>query len=99
MWVQAEQPAHTFWDQTPRIFQLVMQAVRKRLKAELDGRTRQAWESGSFAGLASVGKLKDLKHYLGTSGRRQTPQEMLAVMRSFQAKGAKMKITRIKRET
>lgn len=98
MWVQAGQPSDTFWDQTPRLFQLVMQGVRKRLKAELDGRTRQAWEGAGFAALASVGKLKDLKHYLGSS-RSQTPQEMLAVLRSFKAKGAKMTITRIKRET
>lgn len=96
MWIQAEQSADTFWDQTPRLFQLAMQGVRKRLKSEAENQTRQAWESGSFGALASAGKLKDLKHYLRGTGR-QTPQEMLAVMRSFQSKGAKMKISRFKR--
>ncbi len=75
-----------------------MQGVRKRLESEARLRVRTAWETAVFVGAAWAGKLKPLSHYIATPARRQTGSEMLAILREFQAKGAKMKIKRIKRE-
>lgn len=97
MWVRAGFPPDSFWIQTPRGFQLAMKGVRQRLKTEAEARTEQAWHTGAFGAAAQAGKLKPLRKYLRKSGQ-QTPAEMLAVLRSFQAKGAKMTIERIKRD-
>lgn len=97
-WVEAGFSPDDFWHQTPRSYRLIMQGVRKRLEAEGRERTRQAWETGAFSAAAqSKGGLKPLRHYLPTPTKQQTPREMLAAMREFQARGARMKITRIKR--
>jgi hypothetical protein len=99
MWAQAGFEPDAFWAQTPRHFQLAMRGVRKRLEIDSETRTQQAWETGAFGAAAQAGKLKALSHYLRKPGRRQTPQEMLAVMRSFQSKGAKMSIKRIRMDS
>jgi len=51
-----------------------------------------AWHTAAFTAAAKAGKLKKLDHYLKQPRRRpaQTPSDMLAVMREFQARGAKM---------
>lgn len=95
MWIQAGFSPEPFWDQTPRHFQLAMEGVRKRLLRDGEADLRLAWHTGGFSASASVGKLKPLRTYLA-GNKAQTPAEMLAVLRSFQAKGAKMTITRIR---
>lgn len=50
-----------------------------------------AWHTAAFGGAAQAGKLKKLDHYLPKRSRRQqAPTEMLAIMREFAARGAKM---------
>jgi hypothetical protein len=93
MWVQASFSPDSFWQQTPRHFQLAMRGVRKRMEGEAQARTAQAYEAGAFAGLAHHGKLKALKHYTGKS-RAQSPREMAAMIQALGAK-SNMKIRRI----
>jgi hypothetical protein len=76
-----------------------MQAVRKRRQAQQNAAIRQAWETAAFTAMTqSRSGLKPLRHYLSTAPRSQTPEDMLAVMREFQARGAKMTFTRVKRD-
>lgn len=96
MWVQAEFPPDSFWQQTPTHYQFAMEGVRKRLEAEADARTALAYETGAFGGLAYHGKLKPFTHY--KRGRRaQTPKEMLDVIKTLGSK-SNMKVRRIKRD-
>lgn len=97
MWIEGGFDPDAFWHQTPDTFSLAMKAVRKRLEREADDRVALAWQSGVFAATAQTGKLKPLKHYLRRTGEKQSAQEMLAIMRTFQAGGAKMRITELKR--
>ncbi len=97
MWVQAGFSPCSFWQQTPRLFQLTMEAVGKRLRHEADFRTEQAYETGAFAGLAHHGKLKALKHYQRKQSP-QTPSEMVAMIKTMGAR-SNMTIRRVKRET
>lgn len=94
MWVQAGFSPETFYRQTPLHFQCAMEAVRKRLEAEHDARSAQAYETGAFTALARVGKLKPYKHYARKSGQ-QDPQEMLSMLKSLGA-NSNMKIERVK---
>lgn len=96
MWVHAGFSPDTFWDQTPRHFQLAMKGVRKKLEGEAQARTALAYESGAFAGLAQAGKLKRLEHYT-RKGNVQTPREMAAAIQALGAK-SNMKIRRIGKE-
>lgn len=96
MWVEAGFSPDLFWLQTPATFQLAMQGVRKRLERENDDRLRLAWETAAMSAAAQANKLKPLKYYLGQRNRKkQTPTEMLAVFRAFQANGAGMTIRRV----
>ena len=95
MWVDAGFSPDSFWQQTPRSFQLAMAGVRKRVEREGEGRIIGAWLTAAYSGAAQAGKLKPLKHYLKKPARRQTPQEMLAVFRSFHAAGAAMTIRQV----
>jgi hypothetical protein len=97
MWVEAGFDPDAFWHQTPHTFGLAMNGVRKRLEREAEERVALAWQTGVFAATAQAGKLKPLKHYLRKQGQKQSAQEMLAIMRMFQASGAKMRITELKR--
>jgi hypothetical protein len=97
MWVEAGFDPDAFWHQTPDTFTLAMKGVRKRLEREADDRVALAWQTGVFAATAQAGKLKPLKHYLRRPGQKQSASEMLAIMRTFQAGGAAMRITEIKR--
>lgn len=93
MWAQAGFSPDTFYQQTPRHFQLAMRGVRKRLETEAKIRTLQAYETGAFAGLAQHGKLKALKHYT-RQGQAQSPREMAAAIQALGAR-SNMKIKRI----
>ena len=93
MWVQAGFSPDTFYQQTPRHFQLAMRGRRKQLENEAQARTAQAYESGAFAGLAYHGKLKALKHYMRKQSA-QTPREMAALIQSLGAR-SNMKVRRI----
>lgn len=95
MWIESGFPPETFWEQTPRAFQLVMKGVRKRLSSDFEERTRQAWETAAFGGAAQAGKLKPLKHYLRKQVEAQHPREMLAALMAHQSAGAKMTIRKV----
>lgn len=74
----------------------MLAGFRRRLEREDEDRLHLAWETAALTGAAMAGKLKPFKHYRQRrNGGRQSPREMLAALRGFQAKGAKMKITRI----
>lgn len=96
MWIDAGFEPDAFWLQSPATFQLAMQGVRKRMKRDHDAAMSLAWHSAAFGAQAQAGKLKRLDHYTGRQ-QRQTPQQMLAVMRDLQSRGAKMKITKVAR--
>lgn len=49
-----------------------------------------AWHTAAFGAAAQVGKLKKLDQYLGRPKRQQSGSEMLAALREFKARGAKM---------
>lgn len=97
MWIEAGFDPDSFWHQTPDTFSLAMQGVRKRLEREAELYISTAWHIGVFAAAAQAGKIKPLRHYLRKPGVAQKPNEMIAALREFQARGAKMKITRIRR--
>lgn len=96
MWVEAGFDPDAFWHQTPDTFSLAMAGARKRLEREAENQIALAWQTGVFAATAQAGKIKPLAHYLRKPGQRQSPEEMMAVMRSFQEGGAAMRITEIK---
>lgn len=97
MWIEAGFDPDSFWHQTPDTFTLAMKAVRKRMEREADDRVGLAWQTGVFAATAQAGKIKPLKHYLRKPGQKQSAEDMVAIMRDFQARGAAMRITEIKR--
>lgn len=77
-----------------------MAGAAARTTREVEDRLTSAWTTAALSGAASAGKLKPLKHYLGqlrrsANGGRQTPQEILAALRAFQAGGANMTIRKI----
>lgn len=95
MWIQAGFDPDAFWQQTPRHFQIAMQAVGKRREGEAEASVATAWQTGAFSGMAQAGKLKPLKTYLRKEVKAQTPREMLAALKSLKAAGAPMTIRKL----
>lgn len=61
-----------------------MRAARKRLKAEVEDRTTQAWQTAAFTGATqSKSGLKPLDHYLKRPPRQMSHAEMLANMEAL----------------
>lgn len=84
MWAEAGQNLDSFWGLTPHHFQVVMRGVRRRMKAEAENRTAQAWQTGAFTGATqSKGGLKPLRHYLKQEPQPMSAAAMLANMRSL----------------
>lgn len=55
-----------------------------------------AYDAAAFNGAAFAGKLDKARKYLPKKPfRPQSPNEMIASLREFQARGANMKITRV----
>lgn len=74
-----------------------MSGVRKRLEREFDERITLAWQAAALSGAAQAGKLKPLAHYLSKqTANKQSPAEMVAVLRQFQKRGSDMKIERVR---
>lgn len=84
----------SFWRQSPRSFVAVMKGCARAAKRALDLSVSQAWHGEAFA---RQKHLEKLSKYIGSSEpkRAQTPEEMLAVFRSFQSQGAGMTITQV----
>lgn len=97
MWVEAGFQPDAFWHQTPDTFSLAMKGVRKRLEREAEDAITTAYNTAALAATAQAGKLKPLRHYLRKPGQKQSPDEMMAILRMFEARGAGMKITPLKR--
>ncbi len=87
MWIEAGQIADAFWQQTPRSFQFAMRGIRRRMKADAENRTAQAWQTAAFVGSTqSKGGLKPLSHYLKRPAIKMSDAEMLANMRALAAR-------------
>lgn len=96
MWIHAGFSPDTFWDQTPRHFQLAMRGVRKRLEAEYEARLSQAHDTAAFFLLAQNNKLKAKSHYLPKPERQQaTTADILNYFKAA-GKNSNMKIRTIK---
>ena len=52
----------------------------------------QAWHGEAFA---REKRLKPLSKYIKSGARKQSPEELLAAFRDFQARGAKMEIRHV----
>jgi hypothetical protein len=74
-----------------------MEGASRAAKRKHDADLFRAYDAAAFNGAAFAGKLDKLRKYLPKSAtpRRQTPSEMIAALREFQARGANMTITRI----
>lgn len=92
MWVSAGFLPDTFWDQTPATFGAAMRGVRARLEREADDLVRLAHQTAVFSRMDKLSG--DVRRYLPKRGApvRQSPRDMLAVLRSLQAGGAPMTI-------
>ena len=69
-----------------------MEGVSRRAKRESDASLSQAWHIEAFA---RQKKLKPLRELLGIKPKRQTPDEMLAVLRSFAGRGVPMNFKQV----
>lgn len=84
MWVDAGFEPDTFWQQSPQTFQLVMRGVRKRMERQAEDDLRTAWHTAAFtAASQSKGGLKDLRYYLPRKPQKQSPENMLAMLRTL----------------
>ena len=95
MWVEAGQPAHTFWDQTQRSFANVLSGAAKRDLA-------MAWKIAALTASASAGKLPRLEELMEparTSDNRQRGQnaKLLHALFALKAKGIHMEVERVER--
>lgn len=73
-----------------------MEGAALAAKRQHEGELVLAWHTAAFGAAAQAGKLKRLTHYLPKKPQReQTPEEMLAVLREFKARGANMNIRRV----
>lgn len=69
-----------------------MEGAARRARREQELAILQAWHGEAFA---RTKRLKGLSDYLGEKKKAQTPEEMLAVFRSFQSRGAPMNIRQV----
>lgn len=96
MWIEADQPAHTFWQQTQRSFAIVIASAAKREIA-------LAWKIAALTASAGVGKLPKLDELLMPSTEAAVAQtrmknaRLLGDLRNLQAKGVSMTIERVER--
>lgn len=83
-----------FWQQTPKSFVAIMEGAARRQKREYELTVVGAWHAEAFA---RQKRLKKLGDYLGDKpkARRQTPEEMFAVIQQFKAGGAPMNIREV----
>ena len=96
--MQAGQDESRFWRQTPATFDAVMKGVARRLDNEARGRTAQAWETAALGAAAKVGKLKPLADYLPKTAAKPDPKRVRRVMEDAIARGAPIRIRKIKGE-
>ena len=72
-----------------------MEAKARAAKRENENAIAVAWHIAAFTGAAMGGKLKKLDHYIAKPKKAQTAEEMLAVFRQFQSRGAPMTIRHV----
>jgi hypothetical protein len=75
-----------------------MDGAARRHKRELDVAISCAWHSVVFEAKAQKGRLKKLSEYLEVKAKprkRQTPEEMFAILSQFQAGGAPIDIREV----
>lgn len=65
-------------------------------KRQHESETALAWQIAAFSAAAQNGKLKRLSHYIAIPApSAQSPDEMLAVFRTFAERGAPMSIRQV----
>jgi hypothetical protein len=84
-----------FWKQTPRSFVTIMQGAARAAKREHDEGTARAWLTANFSAAAQCGKLKCLSSYVKVERKRQSTDEMLAVLRSIAGSGTPLNIRKL----
>lgn len=91
VWTEAGFGPDSFWDQTAATFEAAIGGVRRRAEREAADRIVQAHATALFM---RVKKLSgDVRKYLpAKDGGKQSPDDMLAMLRALQAGGAPMTI-------
>lgn len=95
MWVEADQPIHTFGEQTQRSFVNTLTGAAKR-------RISDAWHFAALAASASVGKLPRLDELLAPDeaavvAERTKNAKLLSGLLSLKQKGIRMHVERVER--
>jgi hypothetical protein len=95
-WVAAGLRPRDFWKETPRSFVIVMQGAAERDRRAMTAVSRLP--GGSRTSPAPAAKLKPLKHYLELLKPKkvQAAEDILAVFREHQRRGAAIRIRHIK---
>jgi hypothetical protein len=97
MWVEAEFPPATFWQQTERSFVLALEARAEAMKRRTERERRLAWNIAALSALASVGKLKsfDESFVTGEDGATGGSAKVLGLLFRLKRKGVPMTIEKI----
>lgn len=72
-----------------------MEGAARAAKNAFDRDICLAWHIGAFSGAAFAGKLKSLKDYQQAKEEKQTPEQMLAILKEIKSKGAPMDIRKV----
>lgn len=88
-----------FWTQTPRLIDAALTGRTAFWTRAYDQDTAHAHMSATLGNLANNGKLPKLEKLLRKKPRRkpQSGDEVLAIMRDLQARGAAMTIRKVER--
>jgi hypothetical protein len=83
-----------FWKQTPKSFVAVMEGAARRHRRDFELAITGAWHAEAFA---RQKRLKGLADYIGEKPKRrkQSPEEMFAILSQFQAGGAPIDIREV----
>jgi hypothetical protein len=86
-WIDAEQPAAAFDDQTPRTHAAIMEGCRRREAREVQRDVALAWRIENFSRAGK--KFKDLDEYLGQlRPTSATPADQAAaIFKGFEKRG------------
>lgn len=95
MWCSYGFSPDTFLDQTAATFAASLRGKAKVREQEAERDLSLAWHTGAFVGAAYAGKLKRLSEYQGKKPPKQSPRDMLAVLKGLRENGAPMNIRQI----
>lgn len=83
MWCEAYPDPDAFWAQTPRSFEITMEAARARNEAQADLATATAYQTAAFNSASKSKRgLRPLAHYLPKRKKpKPNPAQMLGAMK------------------